>query len=326
MIGPFENVWEAQHEVERDIIASGANPPDPNRKYIAADGRPTAWREVQADSETGRVDLTQVFKTNGLAAAYAWLEIDSAEPATAKLLCGSDDQIALWLNGRKVHDQSSTRGFEPEKDEVPLQLAAGKNQLLVKIGNIGGNWEFAVRVPQLIGGKYLIAKEPAPDAKQRSFALAAKPDGSWVNAGDAARGAKLFHDPTAPLGGICATCHIAGGKGGQIGPDLSAVGVNYKRPDLITSIHEPNKTIALGYEQVRVETKGGETLIGALRNESAEGFSVVGADGNPHVVRKADIKSQQAIPASLMPAGLTLGLKPEEFVDLLAYLESLRGK
>lgn len=32
------------------------------------------------------------------------------------------------------------------------------------------------------------------------------------------------------------------------------------------------------------------------------------------------------VPVSLMPAGLTLGLKPQESADLLAYLETLTGK
>jgi putative membrane-bound dehydrogenase-like protein len=324
VIGPFENVWEAQHDVERDLVAGGASSPDLQKKYIAANGKPVGWLEVQGNSE-GKIDLAKLFGTTGLAAAYAWVEFDSPAAATAKLLAGSDDQIAVWLNGRKVHDRADSGIFQPESDVVPLDLAAGKNQLVLKVGNGAGAWQFAARLPNLIGGKYVISKEPSPEEKQRAFALATKSDGSWQNPGDRARGEQLFHDPAAGMGAICATCHVAGGRGGAIGPDLSAVGVNYKRGDLITSILEPSKTIALGFEQVVVET-GGETIVGALRSETADLLNVQSADGKLHAVRKTEAKKLQHLPVSLMPAGLTLGLKADEFTDLIAYLESLRGK
>jgi putative heme-binding domain-containing protein len=153
-----------------------------------------------------------------------------------------------------------------------------------------------------------------------------KADGSYVNAGDPKKGQKLFFEQTAALGGICATCHTVNGKGGQVGPDLSAIAANYKRPDLITSILEPSKTIALGFEQFLVETKGGDTFAGAVRQETADSFTLVGADAQPHVVKKADVKSKTAVPVSLMPQGLTLGLRVEDFVDLLAFLETLKSK
>ena len=90
------------------------------------------------------------------------------------------------------------------------------------------------------------------------------------------------------------------------------------------SILEPSKTIALGFEQNMIETNGGETFIGALRQETADAFTLVGADGQPHIVKKSDVKTRKPMEQSLMPAGLTLGLKPEDFADLLAYLETLK--
>ena len=102
--------------------------------------------------------------------------------------------------------------------------------------------------------------------------------------------------------------------------------MNYKRADLITSIHEPSKTIALGFEQFLITTTAGDLFAGAIRQETNDTVTVLGVDGQAHVVKKADIKSRSAVETSLMPAGLTLGLKPEDFTDLLAYLESLKGK
>jgi hypothetical protein len=41
---------------------------------------------------------------------------------------------------------------------------------------------------------------------------------------------------------------------------------------------------------------------------------------------KDDIKEREHSKLSVMPEGLHTGLKPEEFADLIAYLESLKEK
>ena len=344
MVGVFENVWEAVHPPEKDALAAFAQvnsdrkmvngesaPPSTDHqspfttRYHNAEGKDVGWIDVSADAEVGRVDLEKVFKTNAMVCAYAYTEIDATEAAEAKLFTSADDELAVWLNGQQVLNLPGSHGYEPDQNETPVQLRAGKNQLFVKIGNKAGTWVFHARLPGIEEGKFTKSKEPAPEVKQRAFTLATKPDGAWLNPGDAKRGERLFFDQTAPLGGICATCHAVRGKGGQIGPDLSTVAVNYKRPDLLTSLLEPGKTIALGFEQVMIETKGGETFLGALRQETGEALTVVGGDAVSHVVKTADVKSRKAIETSLMPAGLTLGLKPEDVADLLAYLETLRG-
>ena len=80
------------------------------------------------------------------------------------------------------------------------------------------------------------------------------------------------------MAGVCATCHTVRGQGGQVGPDLTPIALNYKRPDLITSILEPSKTIALGYEQVMIESKSSDVFFGALRAQNDDSMTLVGAD------------------------------------------------
>jgi len=350
MVGVFENVWEAVHPPEKDAlefspprrqVAKGENEisssrlgdlavqSDPKfltRKYHNAEGKDVGWIDVTADSEVGRVDLAQVFKTTAMVCAYAFTEIDAAEAGDAKLFTSVDDEIAVWLNGQQVQNLSGSRGYEPDKYETTLPLKAGKNSLFVKIGNKGGSWVFHARIPGFENGKFVKSKDPTPEEKQRLFALATKPDGSFINPGNAKNGEKLFFDQAAALGGMCVTCHAVGAKGGQIGPALTTVGANYKRADLITSLHEPSKTIALGFEQVMLETTGGETIAGSLRAESAEAFTIVDAAGQSRAVKKTEVKKKTDLHVSLMPPGLTLGLKPADFADLLAYLESLKGQ
>lgn len=179
--------------------------------------------------------------------------------------------------------------------------------------------------PLLLTALSLAAEAPpAKEAEQRAYALATNPDGSWKHRGSARRGERIFGDPDGPLCGICATCHKVRGLGGDIGPDLSIVASAHPRADLVTSILEPSETILFGFEQVMVETTRGEVFTGALRQERAESITLRGADGIPRTIAKAEIKTRQSVPVSLMPAGLTTNLTPRQFVDLVAYLESLR--
>ena len=55
---------------------------------------------------------------------------------------GSDDGIAVWLNGQSVHENQVARGVSPNQDRVTLPLKAGENKLLMKIYNQGGGHGF----------------------------------------------------------------------------------------------------------------------------------------------------------------------------------------
>jgi len=51
---------------------------------------------------------------------------------------GSDDGLAVWLNGKQILSVDAARGVGANSDLADLELAAGENQLLLKIYNSGG--------------------------------------------------------------------------------------------------------------------------------------------------------------------------------------------
>ena len=65
-----------------------------------------------------------------------------------------------------------------------------------------------------------------------------------ANRGDPVRGRALFDDQR---GVGCIKCHRVNGAGGEGGPDLSRVAVNYGRADLIDSVLFPSKKVADGF-------------------------------------------------------------------------------
>jgi putative heme-binding domain-containing protein len=140
--------------------------------------------------------------------------------------------------------------------------------------------------------------------------------------GDAGRGRVLFADSKRLA---CARCHRARGEGGEIGPDLSDIGGKLDRALLIESILEPSRQIVEGYRTTMIATKDGRVLSGIARDETTSGLVLVDADGKRIVVRATEIEDRRHAEKSLMPSSLAAGLSLAEFVDLIAYLETLRS-
>ncbi|RPH49596.1 MAG: dehydrogenase, partial [Planctomycetota bacterium] len=140
--------------------------------------------------------------------------------------------------------------------------------------------------------------------------------------GDAARGRPLFHD----LQGLaCIKCHRVDGAGGEIGPDLSHIGSQYSRPELAESVVFPSRKIREGYQQVKVMTRSGRIVAGAIKGETAEDLTLQDAEGTKHTLAKTEIEKRASSELSLMPEGLHGGLSMRDFADLISYLESLKA-
>ena len=151
-------------------------------------------------------------------------------------------------------------------------------------------------------------------ADYEAFALA--------NAGDAVRGQRLFWDPA---GVACIRCHAVAGHGVAFGPDLTLVGAQFGRRELVEHVLHPSRSVREGYQQTLVRTRDDETFTGLVRSETAEELVLVDALGRPRTLAKADIGERSLRPESLMPEGLHAGLTLEQFADLVAYLESRKA-
>ncbi|HEY2341399.1 MAG TPA: HEAT repeat domain-containing protein, partial [Chthoniobacteraceae bacterium] len=139
--------------------------------------------------------------------------------------------------------------------------------------------------------------------------------------GDSQKGKEIFKDPQG-IG--CFRCHTVQGSGGDMGPDLTHIGANYPKAELIESVLYPSKKINGDYQQFSLELKNGESYFGSVRNETAESLVIVDAEGKKHPVQKADIVKRVKSDLSPMPAGLQAGLSLQDFADLIAFLQSLK--
>jgi hypothetical protein len=77
-----------------------------------------------------------------LAATYLYRTLIATADGTLGVNLGSNDAIKVWFNGEVVLDQLVQRPAEPDQDAITINYKAGENQLLMKIVNAGGGYQF----------------------------------------------------------------------------------------------------------------------------------------------------------------------------------------
>ena len=134
------------------------------------------------------------------------------------------------------------------------------------------------------------------------------------------RGRALFYDRA---GASCASCHRVRGKGSDLAPDLSGVGLRLKPQVLVQSIIHPSAAITEGYAMQLVLTKAGKPHRGAVVKNTPSSVTLLRSDGTQLTIRKSNIQMQQRLKQSVMPDGYKLyGAK--QLADLTAWLLTLR--
>jgi len=295
---------------DADPIALANPNVQPRGVVKTPDGRELRWRTVKGRGAEGAVDLGSENNSE----AYCVAEINSDVQRPVQLLVGSDDRMTLYLNGDKIHEDLGDSGWQPDEATVAATLKAGRNLLVAKVGNTGGGWMYSVALSGQQKGKLF-------QYDTRSLDPALFADHALKHAGDANNGRKVF---AATGGAQCVKCHQVNGEGGEAGPALTGVGSRYDRAKLIESVLYPSKQIFDGYEQTLIRTKDGNTYAGAVRGETADEITLIDAENRKIMIRKADVDRRKVSELSLMPEGLHTALKPEEFADLIGYLESLK--
>src|SRR3984957_14755910 len=144
--------------------------------------------------------------------------------------------------------------------------------------------------------------------------------------GNAAHGKDLFYGDAN-----CSLCHMVEGKGGRLGPELTAVGGSRTHEAIVDSVRNPSRRLAWGlsestkefpqeYESVRVVTTDGKEIKGVTLNE--DGFTVQIMDTNEqiHLLQKNKLRSLHKSRESAMPKYGTDVLSDRDLEDIVAFL------
>ena len=96
--------------------------------------------------------------------------------------------------------------------------------------------------------------------------------------GNAAHGKELFGDKAT-----CGKCHIVGGQGRDVGPNLSEIGSKLSKDALLVAILDPNAGISHNYETFLAVTDDGKTISGLLVSKTDDELVIKDAERHrPH--------------------------------------------
>ena len=150
--------------------------------------------------------------------------------------------------------------------------------------------------------------------------------------GNPAHGKELFYGDAN-----CSLCHMVNGKGGRLGPELTAVGSSRTREAIIDSVRNPSHRLAWGlteatkefpqeYETVTVVTEDGKQIKGVTLNEDSFSVQIMDMGEHIHLLEKDKLKSFQKTRESAMPKYDTDVLSDKDLADVVTYLTSVGAK
>lgn len=250
-----------------------------------------------------------------IAGAAALVSLDPQRAATVAAallrLAGPEDDIEPLLaaflkrQGGSAVLASAIEANPPEPDTARLALrhmyAVGRSdaELSAVLGKLAG-----------------IDSDPEPPTSEELAALI-----EAVRAeGDPAAGENVFR--RADLS--CMKCHAVSKGGGQIGPDLSALGSSSPVDYIFASIFDPDAAIKEAFHTRVVLTVDGDVFQGIVVDDTADELVLKDAQGAVRRIPHDDVDASRE-GQSLMPKGLVKFMTEEELVDLVAFL-SMLGK
>jgi putative heme-binding domain-containing protein len=150
--------------------------------------------------------------------------------------------------------------------------------------------------------------------------------------GSASHGKQLFYGDAN-----CSLCHTVEGKGGRLGPELTAVGGSRTREAIMESVRDPSRRLAWGlteatkefpqeYESVTAVTADGKEVKGVTLNEDSFSVQIMDTSEQIHLLEKGKLRSFEKSRQSAMPKYGTDILSDKDLADIVAYLASVGAK
>jgi putative heme-binding domain-containing protein len=270
-----------------------------------------------ADSDRvllGRLAATEPSMRVRASAIAALVVIDPGEAssrAADALARLSDTEAIATIFNAFLQRKGGAEALADALAAHPPSVVAAENGLQI-VNSSGRRDEQLARVLSAAAG--LRAQNSSMNAKEiATFAEEVR------TRGDAARGAEVFQRPQ--LG--CMACHAVNGRGGAIGPNLSALGSAQPIDFIVGAILDPQKEIKEGYTSLSVTTRDGEEYQGYQVRETGDELVLRDVLLNKEVRLRRSTIQEKRQNGSVMPSGLADALTRDQFRDLVRYLSEL---
>jgi putative heme-binding domain-containing protein len=234
-------------------------------------------------------------------------DVAVTQSTDVELLGSSSCRLRIWINRKSIYRRQEPKPFRIDSDRVSVTLAKGNNRLAVSLGPASPESpiEFQLRFRRK---SVLVDHERLLQA-------------ALSQSGNIERGRSIFLNVEKSL---CLNCHRLGNRGGRTGPELTGLGSRYSRIYIAESILQPSRTIAPSFGTVVAALTNGKVVSGVKVDESETVLTLADSQGREQKIVKADIEQQTSSILSTMPEGLEKHIREEEFVDLVAFLTSLK--
>jgi putative heme-binding domain-containing protein len=133
-----------------------------------------------------------------------------------------------------------------------------------------------------------------------------------ARAGDPQAGQVVFNR-------VCGQCHKIYGVGQEVGPDLTSNGRS-SLDQLLSNVLDPSLVIGAGYLARTVVTDDGRVLTGLPVEDNDQRLVLKIQGGKLETIARGAVEEVRVSQLSLMPEELEKQIKPEEMVDLFAFL------
>ena len=169
----------------------------------------------------------------------------------------------------------------------------------------------------------IMPSSTAPDADLRSIVTYLRGLGgtgtgaAGVATGNPQNGERIFWMS-------CGTCHAVNGRGGPLGPDLSAIAGSQPREVLARALRDPNASFPDGYRPITVVMRDGRRMRGVRKSEDAFSVQMMDESGHLRAYLKSNLREVVSDTTSLMPAFGPDRLNDSDLADVLAFLNTLR--
>jgi putative heme-binding domain-containing protein len=145
-----------------------------------------------------------------------------------------------------------------------------------------------------------------------------KSGASRLAGGDAMKGKAIVEGS-----GQCLRCHRIQGRGGFLGPDLSAMGSTRRTEELERALLDPSADIRLDNHTARWISRDGKQVIARLLNQDTYRLQVIDGSGQLLSQPKQELREFEIMTASPMP-GYEDRLSTPELAAVVAYLKTLK--
>ena len=245
------------------------------------------------------------------AAELAAIDIDAAATAAGKILPAvtSKDDPAPLLDALLRRKGGAEKLAAALKDQKLSEESAK-----ISLRHMYSVGRSDAALSDLLSKAANIALDAPPPTQEEAVKIAAE----VLAKGNAERGEKIFRRKDLS----CLKCHSIAQAGGQVGPELTALGSISPADYVVNSILNPNLAIKEQYVTRVMLTTDGGVVTGIVIDRDDTRVRLRDASGKVITIPTADIEDE-AEGKSLMPQGLTKFLTHDEFLDLARFIAEL---